>query len=331
MVTPDIEKVPLAKNSKTRYALSLKHLLGECVGHEHMSSLKRKTIRAGTQYLAMENCLLEIAELHGAESARQARSVLSGYVLKSLQRNHLVVGNILRGERIDLKSNAIVRESGKQGGVALNRDEYNAVVEYLLAIDPAEGVEKPKRGRWTLEDAIAKRRNAIDITLLQAGTGLRISEARQAWCGLLVDSGDGLHIEVVREITKGGYERVAHVLDQRVVERLRDRLAHAQSSSDLIVGSPFDAAKVWDLRNCSKVLEGLYLEMADTLKIEAFKAERSHIWRATLNTMLIDVVPHAMRAAQFGHTEKVNMKSYTDKALTSEMVAASRQALVAYR
>jgi hypothetical protein len=328
VVKPKIESSSLAENSKARYRIALRLLVGECGAsdHQHRKSLKQLTIRSGTKYTPMEECLTELARLHGSESARQARTVLSGYVLKQLKRDELVDGNVIRGEKIDLSTNAKAHE-GREGGIALTRDQYNAVVEYLLGLDPADGAEKPKRGRWTLEDAISKRRNAIDLTLLQAGTGLRISEARQAWCGLFSDTAGGLSIHVVKDIAKRGFERTAYVLDERVAERLRIRLAKAQASDELIVGSPFDPSKVWDLRNCTRVVEALYLELGAKLDIKAFERERSHIWRATLNTLLIDTVPEAMRAAQFGHTAEVNKKSYTDAALSPAMVAAARERL----
>ena len=44
----------------------------------------------------------------------------------------------------------------------------------------AKGVTAPSRGRWTLEHKVAMRRNIIDLTIVQAGAGLRIAEARQA-------------------------------------------------------------------------------------------------------------------------------------------------------
>jgi integrase len=329
VVLPSVERAPVAANTKARYLQSLKQLVGDCAGHTHQASLDVYTIRAGTQFAELEHALVEIAALHGMESARQARTVLTGYVLKDLMRKRLITYNAIRGERLDLATGAKVHEGGKHGGVALSRNQYEAVLEYLLAVDPADGAVRPSRGRWGLDDVIAKRRNAVDLTLLQMATGLRVSEARQAWCGLLVDSSEGMYVDVVAEIAKGGYARRAHVLDDRVVERLRERLSRADSPSELVVGSPYDTDKVWDARNCTKVLESLYEEMAEGLGIEAFQTERSHVWRATLNTLTVGVVPEVHRAAQFGHTTDVNRKSYTDTAMSSDMVAAARRALTA--
>ncbi|MGA7965404.1 MAG: hypothetical protein WCB49_05895 [Gammaproteobacteria bacterium] len=326
VVRPHIEtESRLSAATKVRYMLALKQLTGDCTtaDHTHTASLSRLDIRTGSRYRTLEDCLKEIARLHGAESARQARTVLTGYVLRQLQHDELIDHNTLQGTRIDLKTGAAQREGAREGAVSIGRDNYLTAVDYLLSLDPAEGAVKPIRGRWTIDDVIAKRRNTIDLTLLQAGTGLRISEARQAWCGLFSDSAQNLRIDVAGKIAKGGIARVAYVLEPRIADRLRERLNRCAGPSELVVGSPFDPTKVWDLRNASKAVEALYLAMHDQLGIEAFATERSHVWRATLNTMLIGVVPEVMRSAQFGHTAEVNRKSYTDRALTPEMVAAS--------
>lgn len=332
VVKPLIEvSSQLSGRSKARYLLSLKQLVAGCddAQHRHSKSLKLVDIRTGSKYRTIVDCLQEIAKFHGSESARQARTVLGGYVLQQLQHDELIEINAVRGARIDLKTGAVQRTGGTVGGVALGRDNYNAVVNYLLEIDPAKTAVKPIRGRWTMDDVIAKRRNTIDLTLLQAATGLRISEALQTWCGLIGGTGTDLYVDVVSSISKGGIPRVAHVLEPRIAERLSHRLDRAQSPDELVVGSPFNPSKVWDLRNASRAVEALYLEMHEELGIEAFATERSHVWRATLNTMLIGVVPEVMRSAQFGHTGEVNRKSYTDSALSAEMVAASKGALSA--
>lgn len=71
-----IDKARLRPNSRARYVLALGQLAGECGTHTHSDSLKGHSIASGTRFRALEACLQEIAELHGSESARQARSVL---------------------------------------------------------------------------------------------------------------------------------------------------------------------------------------------------------------------------------------------------------------
>ena len=171
---------------------------------EHARALGPKTIQAATKMLAIEACLQEISQLHGKETSRRARSVLTGWVFRSLRRHELLDNNPVKGERIDLNSMARQREGTPIGpAVALSRDEYNRVVDYLVAMDPSKGVTAPKRGRWGLEHRVTMRRNMISLTLIQAGTGLRISEARQAWRGLIRDSVEHMAIDVDASIARG--------------------------------------------------------------------------------------------------------------------------------
>lgn len=326
VVTSDIDKAGVAARTKDQYRGALRLLIGDCDRHAHAHALGRRTIATAVKYDVLEDCLLEIAELHGAEIARQSRTVLSGYVLKGLKRRNLIQGNPIRGEKLDLKTNARPHD-GRTGGVALSEADYRRVVEHLLAIDPAEGVEKPKRGRWTLADRIAQRRNAIGLTLLQAATGLRVNEARQVWRDLMLDDADGLRVNVVREIAKGGMPRIAYVLNEDIAVRVRERLSESGAGSDPLASSPYAASAFWDLSNVMDVNRSLYLELAKDLKIAAFEKERSHIWRATLNTLLKGTVPDAMLEAQFGHTADVNRSHCTDTAMPLSVAEAAIQCL----
>lgn len=324
VVTADIDKAGVAARSKDQYHGKLALLLGDCDSdeHTHARALGRRTIASAVKYDVLEDCLLEIAELHGSETARQARTVLSGYVIKALKRQGLIQWNPIRGEKIDLKTNARPHD-GRKGGVALSGADYHRVIEYLLALDPAEGVEKPKRGRWTLEVRIAKRRNAIDLALLQAGTGLRVNEARQVWRDLMLDGVDDLRVDVVKEIAKNGIPRISRVLDQSVAVRLRERLAAPGAGTDPLVGSPYSESAFWDLSNLTDVNADLYLEIGEKLQIAAFEKERSHIWRATLHTLLKGTMPDAMLEAQFGHSKAVANAHYLDNTMTDEYADAA--------
>lgn len=322
VVTADIDKAGVAARTKDQYHGKLALLIGECDDHAHPRALGRRTIASAVKYDVLEDCLLEIAELHGSETARQARTVLSGYVIKALKRQGLIQWNPIRGEKIDLWTNARPHD-GRKGGVALSLVDYHRVIEYLLALDPAEGVEKPKRGRWSLEVRIAKRRNAIDLALLQAGTGLRINEARQVWRDLMLDGVDDLRVDVVKEIAKNGIPRISRVLDQSVAERLRERLAAPGAGADPLVGSPYSESAFWDLGNLTDVNRELYLEIGEKLQIAAFEKERSHIWRATLHTLLKGAMPDAMLEAQFGHSKTVANAHYLDNTMTDEYADAA--------
>ena len=322
---PAIQSAQLRPNSRARYTIALRQLVGECPEHSHTASLKGYSIGSGTRFRAMEACLQEIAVLHGTESARQARSVLSKYVLQQLNRDEVMRGNPLSGMSIDLNAGAraLVVE---RGGHALTREEYLAVLSYLLELDPADGQAEPRRGRWSLEHRVAKRRNAIELTLLQATTGLRVSEANGIVWGEHVSADlDGtIHVTVTKDLSKTHRARRVPVLDPRVAARLRDREKSAPSEAAYVIGSPADAMTVWDRRNCGAETAKLYVEIAQHLGIDRLITARTHIWRATLNSLLLNEVPEVTRAAFFGHDTAVNRNSYTDLTDTSSMVRAAR-------
>jgi len=323
---PAIESAPLRPNSRARYRTVLGQLAGDCSEHAHADSLKGHSISSGTRFRALEACLQEIAELHGAESAKQARTVLSKYVLQQLNRDEVIHGNPLMGMSIDLKTNAKPNPV-ERGGQALTRDQYYSVLDYLLELDPAEGQVRPSRGRWSLADRISKRRNVIDLTLLQAATGLRVSEANSmTWRQHVETDDDGtVHVVVTEDISKTHRERRVPVLDDRVAERLLTRQNAALSQAAYVIGSPADATTAWDRRNCTSAVAELYVELAQALDIKLLVTSRTHVWRATLNSLLLGKVPEVIRAAYFGHETAVNRASYTDLTDTSIMVAAARR------
>lgn len=323
---PAIEAAQLRPNSRARYRISLGQLAGTCRDHRHVHSLGTHSISSGSRFRALESCLQEIAELHGAESAKQARTVLSKYVLQQLIRDEVIAGNPLAGMAMDLRSTAKPRPQ-KRGGRALSKDQYSAVVDYLLELDPAEDQAKPVRGRWTLETRIAKRRNAIDVTLLQAATGLRISEANAiTWVRHVETSDDGtIYVTVTEDISKTHRERRVPVLDDRVAERLLIRQNASPSQAAYVIGSPADSTKQWDRRNCGGAVTALFVELSQALDIELLNSARTHVWRTTLNSMLLEDVPEVVRAAFFGHDAEVNRSSYTDLTDTSRMVHAAKR------
>ena len=319
-----IENAKLRPNTQTRYLLALGQLAGDCKTHSHADSLREHSIGSGTRFRALEACLREVAKLHGTESARQARSVLSKYVLQQLNRDELIHGSPLAGMSIDLTS--AKPPARKRGGQALTKSEYSAVLDFLLALDPAEGQTKPSRGRWSLADRIAKRRNAVELTLLQATTGLRVSEANSlTWAHVETGNDGTLHVSVTAENSKTHRARRVPILDVRVAERLLTRQNSAASSAGYVIGSPANQTIVWNRDNCQKSTTALYLELGDALDIELLKTARTHLWRATLNSLLLDQVSEVVRAAFFGHDTAINRAAYTDLADTSSMVTAARR------
>ncbi|MGC4151462.1 MAG: hypothetical protein QM628_00040 [Propionicimonas sp.] len=328
VVAPAIAANPrLAKGSVRQYERALRLLLGRCEDHVHARSLGPLTLRAATTHRSVVDCLQEIARLHGQEAAHQARTILTGYVFAQLRYDGLLEHEPLpSGTRIDVESMAREKQATRQGGVALSLSEYRAAVEWMLAWDPAGGVQAPRTGMYTLEHKIAVKQRAKDLTLLLMATGLRINEALLLpAANVTVDAGV-VSIEITPDVGKGGYQRLAKSWNQSIDARLRELLASA-CPGDLLIGSPTDRSKVWDHRNATRAVKDLYAAMRERLGIVAFDTERSHVWRATLNSLLIGVVPEIERAAQFGHSPDVNRKSYTDLAVTDANVKKARKVL----
>jgi adenylosuccinate synthase len=59
--------------------------------------------------------------------------------------------------------------------------------------------------------------------------------------------------------------------------------------------------------------------------VDALATRRSHVWRATVNSMLSQQVSLTQQASYFGHTPEVNERSYTDTTDVTPMVTAMRQ------
>lgn len=327
VVRPEIVKAGLAPLTLDRYEIAVRMLLGDCEEHAHTHRLKKHTVASGTRFRTLQAMLTEIAALHGRETARQTRTVLNKHLIANLLRDGLLTASPIAGVTLDQLTGTRAATERARGGRALSRAEYDAVLEHLLALDPAEDAVRPIRGRWTLADRVAKRRNVVDLALLQAASGLRSAEANLiTWRHIGVDAQTGrMHIDVTREIAKGGIPRVALVLDQRVADRMRERQDRASKPTEYVIGAPSDAGTVWEARNRNKATAGLYVELADRLGIPALETERSHIWRTTLHALYDGTTPAAVLNSQFGHSEKTHQRHYTDASDLSALDEAARR------
>lgn len=290
----------LAPRSKTKYFDLLKYLAEEFEGH---------TIREAVRFRNLEKTLKGIAREHGSESARQARNVLSKYVLQQLIRDELIAGNPLLGMSINLGNTKKTNKA--KGGQALTEAEHKKVLDYLLGLDPTK-TKAPKRGKYTLEHAINRRRNAIELTLLQATTGLRISEALGLRLTDLHDDGQQIIITVSDERSKTNRGRDVPIMaDKRVTERIRERAANL--GSELLFPAPASPTSAWDISNAHKALRSLFNEIAEQCSVPLLSEVSSHVWRATLNTIAMQKgIPSEIRAAYFGHDKEINKTAYTD-------------------
>lgn len=350
---PLVAKTP-NENTRSRYMLAVGQLLGcryaaeghaadcdeaglhrhDCEGHpgeKHAQSFAGHSIASGMRFRTIEANLQEIAALHGQESARQARTVLGKYLAQQLIRDEVIEANPIAGMSIDIETMRRKRDDEQGERVALTRDQWLACLDYLLAIDP-EDTPKPRRGRWSHADAIAKRRNSVDLALFQVATGARQVEAVHPLTGLpwgrLESRDDG---KVIAELWGKGstvakpLKRWVPLFDPRAAERILARRQEAPASQ-LVIGSPSDPSEPWDRDNANKASRAIYDELAEALGIPvlATKWGRSHAWRYTLNTLLrAQGVPADIRSAYFGHDEEINLKHYTDLRNVDPLLAAA--------
>jgi integrase len=154
---------------------------------------------------------------------------------------------------------------------------------------------------------VAKRRNAIDLTLFQAGSGLRISEALQITLELLeVDDEGVMHVNVTREIAKTGVPRRAPVADPRITEHLMRRLC-TLSAGEYLIGAPVDSTKRWPTSGSTGAtasVSELYKQLATDLAITLLEHPRSHVWRTPFSSQYEEAgVPREHYVAVPGHDE----------------------------
>ena len=311
VTSPLIKKSDLREGTIKNYLHILSLIRQSFEGYAIADSLRFRTLEAKLQ---------NIAENHGTETARQARNLLSKYVIQQLIRDDLTAGNPLTGMKIDLGTHS--KKSRPKGAQALTTAEYDRVLEYFLNFDPSKDVEPPKRGPYTLDHRINVQRAAVDLTLLQMGTGLRIGEARQLTWENVDVTADLMEVTVTPEISKTKRGRRVPVLDQRITAHLLAR--KAEIGGTMVIGAPADPNKIWDQANAQKAVRQALRAAAAACNVPLLGEISSHVWRATLNGIYLTEIPEVIRAAYFGHTPEINRKNYTDLTDTSRLVTAAR-------
>ncbi|AIT60484.1 hypothetical protein CDOO_03885 [Corynebacterium doosanense CAU 212 = DSM 45436] len=272
------------------------------------------------RFRTLEHALQDIAARHGSESGRQARTVLSKYVLDQLLREGLVEHNPLRGVSIDLGT---VSKSKKPASHALTDTDYDRVVNHLITRDTDRPLPPGTDRRGS---SLARHERAVALALLQAGTGLRITEALALTRADLSESGGRLAVPVSADVSKTHRSRTVPILDARVEAWHRARLdTLPAAASTPIISAPGDLASPWRTDNAVKTSKALYLSVGADLGSEAISAMRSHAWRTVLNNRAIarGVGPD-VRAAFFGHDPAMNAASYTDLTDIEGMTRALR-------
>lgn len=285
--------------SKRRYQASLALIRAELTGY---------SIHDGSQFRTLEKLLQAVADAKPG-SVSSTRTVTTTYLLDSLVRDGLIPANPLRGAHLDLPT----RQAKPAGRRTLTRDEWDTVIKHLLTRD-TEPLLIPTKHKNIRKSTRAVHARVVRMTLLQAVTGLRISEANLVQWKHVIEVDDRLLIDATRDIVKGrrGREkgRYIPILRDDVSEYLRE---HRSAGDEFVVGSPSNVAKPWTATNADDTVPELYRQVAQATGVDLVADLRSHSWRATLHGVYADRIDSATRAAIFGHTEEIAEEYYTDR------------------
>ncbi|WP_426727051.1 tyrosine-type recombinase/integrase [Corynebacterium auriscanis] len=308
VATPAIEAARLRPNTRSRYDLAIS---------QARARLDGLAIGEAVKFRTLERVLQTIGQDHGAESARQARTVVSKYVLDQLIREGVLDHNPLRGISIDLGT---VKKGHKpEGGHALTDEQYDAVIEHLLTRDTSVPIPPGTDRRHT---SIIKHDNTVALALLQAATGLRISEALALTKAGVTITDEVVAVTVTAGQSKTHRGRTMPLLDPRIERYWRERLGDLRMA-DPLIPAPGDKRSHWRTDNAVKACAALYKDVGAQLDDNEVAAMRSHGWRTVLNNRAIARgVPAEIRSAYFGHTEALNQSNYTDLTDVSAMRAA---------
>lgn len=306
-VEPAIKEKRLSKASRARYLEVMAHYRRYTQG---------KSISAATSASSLIRTLKTISKEIGPETARQTRSVVSNYLFGQLIVHQLTPSNPIRGMSFDF-----LKSENSEGKYYPTQAEWQAFLDYVLTDDP----DSPMPGKENVPQAHkreAKARHAriIQLTELQLATGLRASEVRQiTWADVTQDDHGVVWVTVRPEISKTKVGRTIPVLVPEVGKRL---LARKGKDEELVIPQP-NSGKPWDKAGVHKAVRDYYEGVAGTSEDLAFlKKIRSHAWRGALNTITAPHLRPDIRAAYFGHTEKVNARAYTDHVNVRPMMKA---------
>lgn len=297
------ESTRIRDTTRERYILCLS-IASDALGEYPIAD----ALRAGT----FGKALASIAQQHGTATARQVRKVINKWVIQPLLLSGVLASNPIAGLSFDLPEH---KASNKpDGGKGLTESEWTRALDWLLS-DSWQSIlneDTPIRGKYSRRQLANVRRSIVEMTALQAATGLRIGEARSlTWNEVGQDCST---VEVTNDASKTHRGRVVPVLEPRVVSMLLRRREDFDGHG-LVFPSPAadDPWREWDKSNCSKAVRALYEQMAEECDLELLRTARSHVWRSTLHTISRNKgIPIEMRAALFGHDPETARRYYTD-------------------
>lgn len=306
-VEPAIKEKKLSKASRARYLEVMAH---------YRRYTRGMSISAATSASSLIRTLKDISHEIGPETARQTRSVVSNYLFGQLIIHQLTPSNPIRGMSFDF-----LKSENKEGKYYPSQEEWQAFLDYVLTDNPDTPMPgKEKMPQAHKREAKARHARIIQLTELQLATGLRASEARQIiWKDIEQDDHGTVWVTVRPEISKTKIGRTIPVLVPEVGKRL---LARKSEDEELVIPQP-NSRRPWDKASVHRAVRDYYEGVASTSEELAFlKKIRSHAWRGALNTITAPHLRPDIRAAYFGHTEKVNARAYTDHVNVRPMMEA---------
>ena len=141
------------------------------------------------------------------------------------------------------------------------------------------------------EERAGSSRPSSQDALLQAVTGLRISEASNVQWKHVIEHGDHLLIDATRDIVKGrkGSEKGRHIpiLREDVADYLR---SHREDDDHYVIGYPSSTTKPRNPTNADDVVPEFYRQVAEATDVALLADLRSHSWRATLHGVYADKI-----------------------------------------
>lgn len=308
------ESNKLKELSKRRYMAGLELLKDKFKGYGIYDAMSFETVEKTLQTIAKES----------PGSATTCRTILSKYVAPPLMKSGLIKSNYAR----DVDLNLAPRDN--QDRRTLTESEWDKVLKHLLTRDTTP-LLIPTKHKNIRESTRNKHARVVRLTILQAMTGMRISEANKLQWKHIEDTEDGMLINVPASITKGkkGHEkpRCIPILRADVEEYFR---THRGPDDDFVVGSPSTTSKPWDATNADDVIPHLYAQIAKETGVELLAELRSHSWRSTLHGVFADTIELSDRAAMFGHTKETAAQAYMDRNNAQTVLKTIRKAKANY-
>lgn len=316
----------------------------------------RKTVGSFCRARALKEMLRHVAATHGTATAKQVRKFMGKYVMTPLVEDEAIPANPLVGLSVTLPQHKA--SNRPVGGKAIAPEDRRRCIEWLEAVD-CEATASTG-GRVTHEEAVRRRSELVNMTLLQATCGLRIGEVLALRKEDVYRKDGVLVVRVRPEVSKTHKGREVPVVDTigngEVAAMMEARASRARAGWP-IFGMPTDPSRQWNESNCMKGLRyippkltkrqqaakrekmgpradggerkiperrlGLYHEMAKALKLPILEEEATHVWRATLATeRKAEGMPADMVSALFGHSEEVDEQYYTDAFRPSQILKA---------